>query len=238
MTLPSSTPTSLAHSTRSEFIFTMLAAMIIGSLPIIHIPLTWIATFFHEISHGLVAIFTGGTIDKIRLFINGSGLCYSHGGIAFLVALSGYIGAVAWGMALYASTGVLHHRQTRMVTIVLSIVLGTSLLLWARDLLTIIILGCLLAGFVGLTTLRSTRITRWLLKIIGMTCVLDAIKSPLRLVDGIHYGDGATLADFTGIPELIWVAFWLIVGLGGAYLLWKTTASSVETRQEQSTKNV
>jgi len=42
-----------------------------------------------------------------------------------------------------------------------------------------------------------------------------ALIAPTHLIDGKHVGDGADLADITFIPEIVWVAFWLIFA-GGA----------------------
>jgi hypothetical protein len=79
----------------------------------------------------------------------------------------------------------------------------------------------MLALFVSIVKLQDTRIVKSALKFIGIFVLLDAIKAPLHLIDGRHYGDGARLADLTGIPELIWVLVWLVLGLIGAFFLWK-----------------
>ena len=69
--------------------------------PYLGIPFNWLESFFHELSHGLAAIITGGKILQIELFSNGAGLCTTQGGIAFIIAFSGYAGAVGWGVLIY-----------------------------------------------------------------------------------------------------------------------------------------
>ena len=52
-------------------------------------PLKVFVVLLHEVSHGLVAIMTGGTIDRITLSAQEGGACYCPGGSAFLT-LSAY----------------------------------------------------------------------------------------------------------------------------------------------------
>jgi len=86
---------------RIKFYLLITAAIILGFVPILHLPFGWLETYFHEISHGLAAIFTGGKIENIALRLNGEGVCYTRGGILFFIAFAGYAGAVFWGGALY-----------------------------------------------------------------------------------------------------------------------------------------
>ncbi len=213
--------TAAAKITNWSFFAIVAAAFIVSYIPIINIPFTWITTFFHEVSHGLAAIFTGGSVDKIHLHLNGSGLCYTQGGNSFLVAFSGYTGAVLWGMLLFSMADLLNHKSTNIVAMFLAALIGITALLWGRDILTWIILAVLLALFISIVKLQETRAVKLSLKFIGIFVLLDAIKAPLHLIDGRHYGDGARLSDLTGIPELLWVLVWLVFGLLGAYFLWK-----------------
>ena len=72
--------------------------------------LGWFETFFHEISHGLASVFTGGQISSIELDWNGSGLCYSGGGNGTITTFSGYFGASIWGSFIYLLTS--HENKT------------------------------------------------------------------------------------------------------------------------------
>jgi hypothetical protein len=216
-----------AKITNWSFFAIIGAAFIVSYIPIINIPFTWITTFFHEVSHGLTAILTGGSVDKIHLHLNGSGLCSTQGGNSFLVAFSGYTGAVLWGVLLFSMVDLLNHKSTNIVAMFLAAMIGIIALVWGRDILTWIILGVMLALFVSIVKLQDTRIVKSALKFIGIFVLLDAIKAPLHLIDGRHYGDGARLADLTGIPELIWVLVWLVFGLLGAFFLWKKNKEKI-----------
>ena len=73
-------------------------------------PLKVFVVLLHEISHAMMAVATGGTIERIVLDPNQGGACYCPGGNAFLTLSAGYLGSLAWG-ALLISAG----QMKRMV---------------------------------------------------------------------------------------------------------------------------
>ncbi|MCU7884373.1 MAG: M50 family metallopeptidase, partial [Candidatus Thiodiazotropha sp. (ex Lucinoma annulata)] len=52
----------LARS-KFSFILQVVAALVLSAIPILHYPFGWFETLFHELSHGLSAILTGGSIE-------------------------------------------------------------------------------------------------------------------------------------------------------------------------------
>lgn len=212
-----------------RFAVIMTACFVASYIPILNWPFTWIQTFFHEISHGLAAIATGGRVSHIEIHLRGSGLCYTSGGIRFIVTSAGYLGASLFGVLLILSVSMLSHRQASMLAIALAGLTFGSLLLWARDLVTILILLSITA--VCLLPIKNNwhpKAIHILLQFIGCYVLLDAIKSPLWLIDGRSLGDGATLAQLTLVPELVWVALWEICALAGVWIVWKSLKSRNE----------
>ncbi len=216
------------------FISLTAAALLLAQIPIVHWPFAWLETFFHELSHGLTAILTGGEIIRIELHLRGSGLCYTRGGWPFLVLLSGYSGAVLWGGGIYLAARGISWRSASLLLAILVGILTVSTLLWVRDLVT---LGIIIVFLLILTfqwRFRSTPVLQWLLKFSGLYVVLDAVRSPLALLDVKHVGDGAKLATQTGVPEIIWVGLWFSFGLSGLWYLWWITfrESAKETNRK------
>ncbi len=84
-TLNMTSPTSGSASFFNQYrlIILLIVAVVVSRLPIISIPFNWLESYFHELSHGLAAIVSGGSIIKIELFTNGAGLCTTLGGIVF-----------------------------------------------------------------------------------------------------------------------------------------------------------
>ena len=204
-------------SRRTQFLFYLVVAFFLTNVPIISLPFNWLETFFHEISHGLVAIVTGGEIVHIRLFSDGSGYCQFQGGWLLLVSLSGYLGAALWGYLIYQITWY-SERVSRMVVIALLVLLVMTMVLWVRDVLTSAILFVLVALFTLTLKWSSGPWVGHLLRIFGLVVLINSWNSPFFLVDGQSRGDGAQLADITFIPEIIWVSLWVVLATS---LMWK-----------------
>lgn len=204
-----------------EFLIIMILAIIVSYIPILRVPFSFITTFFHEISHGLVALLTGGSIEKIRLHLDGSGLCYVKGGITGLIAFAGYLGAVLWGVLIFSIASSYKSKNIKFSVLIIMALILVSAILWARDLLTWVILAIIFLVFLIVPKLKDSGLKSFFLKFIACFVMLDALKSPLNLIDGKHYGDGARLADLTHVPEIIWVAIWLFLAFFAIYYMWK-----------------
>jgi len=201
----------------------VLGAFMLSYIPVLNWPFAWMMTFFHEISHGIAALLTGGSIESIKLHLRGSGLCTTIGGSGFIIALSGYLGAVVWGMGVYLMADKLNKRHSDEMALFMAGIILVAALFWGRDAITLIIMAIMIAVLLMVMKLQHGGVVKFALKFIGIFILLDAIKAPLHLIDGRHYGDGARLANLSGIPELIWVVVWFTVGVCGLYALWKTT---------------
>lgn len=197
-------------------------ALIVSMIPIVNWPFSWMMTFFHEISHGIAALLTGGSVVKINLYLNGAGLCTTRGGIGFIISFAGYMGAVIWGGCIYIMAEKLNKRHTDEMALVLSGIILLSGIFWARDIMTIIIMIVMICLLLSVIKLQNNSFIKLAIKFIGVYVLLDAVKAPLNLVDGRHRGDGAALADMTGIPEVVWVSIWLVFGILGLVYLWRS----------------
>lgn len=206
-----------------EFLILISFAFLFSYVPIIHIPFTWIMTFFHEISHGIAALLTGGSIEKIYIHLMGSGLCYTRGGSRFIILQSGYIGAILWGLLIYKMSAEIKPKHTSLIAVALIIMILLSAILYARDLVTWFILVLIAILFISILKFNNTNFLNLALKFIGIYVLLNAIRSPLYLIDSRHYGDGAKLSDLTGIPEIFWIIIWLFLGIISLLYLFKTS---------------
>ncbi len=116
-------------------------------------PFSILATWFHEMGHGLAAIFLGGTFRQLEIFPNGSGVA-THSGRLFLgpigrafVAAAGLMGPPIAGAIL-----ILASRSFKTASISLKILGGFllfSVLIWVRSLfgiVAILLLGLIILG--------------------------------------------------------------------------------------------
>ncbi len=220
-TSSSSDSKKLSFNQRYQFWLLFIFAIIVLQIPIISIPFKWLESYFHEISHGLTAVFTGGSIVRIQLFPNGAGLCTTRGGSSFLISLMGYGGAIIWGGLLFSLASV-HRNIARVFSIVLLCLLTTSILLWVRDLLTLFIVLVLVLLVAAQLRFSSHKALQKLLQVTGLLVLINSLMSPLYLLDGQAKGDGAALANITLIPEIVWVTLWFVSALFMTYRLSKT----------------
>ncbi len=214
------TSSSLSFSEKYRFWLILFAALVISQVPLVSIPFKWLESYFHEISHGLAALITGGSIVQIQLFPNGAGLCTTRGGMSFLISFMGYAGAALWGMGIYFVAS-MHQRVAQVLSGIIALLLVTTLIFWARDILTFIIITVLLA--VVLLKFKYSKLSylQISLQITGALILLNSVKSPWYLVDGRNFGDGAALSQLTAIPEFIWVVLWFSIGVAGIVWLAK-----------------
>ena len=93
-------------------------------------------------------------------------------------------------------------------------------LLWARNSITIIILAIISVSlYLSFRYVMGTIFPRFM-EFVGIYVMVNAFRSPLNLIDGRYYGDGAALADLTYLPELFWVGVWWLCAAGLLYLIW------------------
>jgi hypothetical protein len=186
-------------------------------------PLKILVVFFHELSHGLAAILTGGSIDHIEVVKEQGGVCVTRGGNRLLTLSAGYLGSLGWGgLALLLSS---RTRRDRAVTMAMSGLILLATIVWVRPVISFGFGFHLLAGLVIL--LVGTRLPESVndvfLKVFGLASCLYVIpdiwsdtiaRSHLR-------SDARMLAEMTHIPTVIWGGFWIVVavGLGGLFLV-------------------
>ena len=209
-----------------EFYQIVIAAIVIMFIPIVKIPFKMLSVYFHELGHGIMAILTGGGIDKIVLNANGSGVChfrYRNELFHFFIALAGYLTTSGVGYYIYYTSRV----NSEMITIEnLYVILGAifvSILLWVRDAKTfflVLVMAMLFAIPVADHFLEQIDVTQYTvsyMQLIGVFIMLDGLISPLHLIDGGDDGDGGDLESMTRIPEGFWIALWLGVAAFALY---------------------
>ena len=187
-------------------------------MPIISVPFKWLESYFHEISHGLAALISGGNIIKIELFPNGAGLCTTQGGAVLLISFMGYAGAILWGSLIYSIASI-NKKTAKNFSVLIILLLIGSLIFWVRDILTLMIVSIVLVLFCVQLKLPNSAYLQKILKLTGMMVLLNSLLSPSYLLDGRSLGDGAKLENITFIPELIWVIIWSIMAVYALIIL-------------------
>src|SRR5690606_38633538 len=89
----------------------LLASLLLWNLPfggILLYPFKLLATWLHELSHGIAMILTGAGFDHIVIYRDTSGLAYAYTSVGSLgtaiIAAAGYMGTPLWGAVLLVVT--------------------------------------------------------------------------------------------------------------------------------------
>lgn len=193
------------------FALALGAVWLLWDSPVLY-PLKLLVVLFHEVSHALASVATGGEIREIAVTAHQGGWCECPGGNAFLTLSAGYLGSLAWGALLVESaTG--SRRIRRGVLAGLGLLLAALTLAYVRRPLTVL-LGLAAGGGLLWASLRLRPAgTRWVLAALGTVSCLYAlldVKSDVLDRPGSP-SDAAELAGVTGVPAPVWGALWILV---------------------------
>ena len=184
-------------------------------------PLKVFVVLLHEISHGITAVATGGTIDRIELDPNQGGVCYCGGGIRFMTLSAGYLGSLAWG-GLLVSAGQTKRINSRWVTAAVGLMVMGLTIAYVRSGFGFFF-GLAFGSVLLLGALRlSKAINQGILLTLGLTSCLYAIldiKSDVLDRPELR-SDAAMLGELTGINTVVWGSLWITIAvLASAWLL-------------------
>jgi hypothetical protein len=181
--------------------------------PVIY-PLKIFVVLLHEISHGLMAVATGGSIQRIVLDVRQGGACYCPGGNAFLTLSAGYLGSLGFG-ALILTAGQRAGRWTRSVTGWIGFLVLALTLLYVRGLFGFAFGVLFAAGLLLSAKWLSVGVNRVLLVALGLTsCLYAVLDIKSDILDRPHLpSDAHMLAQLTGVPTVAWGVLWIGIAL-------------------------
>ncbi len=210
-----------APSDRMELTWLIAAAIatiVLWQLPAgdyILYPFTILATWFHEMSHGLMALLLGGQFRKLEIFGDGSGVATNTISLALgpigpaLVAAAGPMGPPIAGSAL-----ILASRSFKTATLSLKILSGfllLSTLIWVRSLF-----GLIAIPLLGLIILAiALKAPRWLQGFAIQFLGVQACVSTYHQLDYLFsYSAGPLgLSDTGQIQQRLLLPYWFWGGL-------------------------
>jgi hypothetical protein len=191
-------------------------------------PFTILATWFHEMGHGLASMLAGRGFERLQIFADGSGFAESlrpSDGYRLtdaLVAASGPLGpAIAGALLIVASRS---PAATRYALAALGAALVLSTVIWVRSLTGWLVLPALGIA-IGLLALRGPVSWRsFAIQLIGVqACIsvwrqFDYLFSPGGNVGGQpQRSDTAAIADVLLLPYWFWGA---VISAAILALLW------------------
>ena len=195
----------------------LLVALLVGIFflwgnPVLY-PLKLLTVFFHESSHALMTIITGGEVVELVVTMNQGGHVLSNGGSRFLTLTAGYLGSLGWGIVIYISS--VRTRYDKEIMFSLGFIIILIALFFVRN-----IFGLGFSLFTGLVLIglglkASERINDFILRLIGLTSMMyvpldifsdTILRSHLR-------SDARMLAEEIWGTTFIWGGIWLFVSV-------------------------
>jgi hypothetical protein len=180
-------------------------------------PFTILATWFHEMGHGIAAMLAGRGFERLLIFADGSGVALSmrpvdgYGLTDGLVAASGPLGpAIAGALLIVASRS---PTATRNALAVLGVALILSTLIWVRSPTGWLVLPALGIAIVLLALRGWVSMRSFVIQLLGVQAAISAwqqfdyLFSPGGNVGGeLQRSDTGAIADVLLLPYWFWGA--------------------------------
>lgn len=191
------------------------------------LPLKILVVFFHESSHALATVLTGGRVTEMVVVAQQGGHVQSLGGNRFVTLSAGYLGSLAWGMVIYTIATLTHWDRMAMFLLGLGIAAVTLIFVSNGFALAF---GLLTATAMMLAAKFLNReVNDFLLRLIGLTSILYVVldiyndtiaRSHLR-------SDARMLAEEFGGATLFWGGSWVAISMLAMLgcLYWSVTLS-------------
>jgi hypothetical protein len=183
-------------------------------------PFTLLATWVHEMGHGLTALALGGGFDHLEIFGDASGLAHTQnaGGAAdALVCLGGLVAPPIAGAVILATAR--GPRRAQMLLVALGVALLASLIVWVRSVAGFVAVPLVAAVLVLFTWWGSPRERMFLAQFIGLRLALDTMGRGMDYL----FTDSATVGGVKRASDIARVA----EGFGGPRFVWSGVIASV-----------
>ncbi len=180
--------------------------------PILY-PLKLLVVFFHESSHALATLLTGGSVKEFAINQQQGGHVISQGGNAFIILSAGYIGSLLWGVGIYIASVKSLYDKTIMRVLGLSIILITVLL---SSTVFSWLFGLLSGGAMLLMAkFLADEYNDFALRLIGLTSMMYAPLDIYSDTISRHHlqSDAYFLAEYTGGTTLLWGSLWILISV-------------------------
>lgn len=173
-------------------------------------PFTILATWFHEMAHGLMALILGGGFSKLQVFQDGSGLATYTGPLYLeplsraMVAAAGPLGPPVAGAGL-----ILASRSMKAASLSLKVLAGLLLIstvIWVRSLFGIIAIPVLGLVVLLISVKGSAQVQRFAVQFLGVQACVSTYQQVGYL---FTYSAGPLGISDTGqIQQVLLLPYW------------------------------
>ena len=231
----------------------LLASLLLWNLPfggLLLYPFKLLATWLHELSHGIVMTFTGAGFDYVLIYRDTSGLAYSKTSMAGwglpFIAAAGYMGTPLWGALILLLTPTA--ERARIVLAVLGLLLVVSsftVIAVDEDAFGPWAIGVMGAAFIVASFAVPDRARRALAHFVAAQACINALLDIRVLLRPSQIVGGSTTASSDASNMALstfgttadwavwtWAAIWLAWSLLVFYLALRFSGSPASSRGE------
>jgi hypothetical protein len=203
-------------SSRRALVFAALTIVVVDKLVpfgrFVLYPFTLLATWVHEMGHGIAGLLVGGRFQSLEIYADGSGLAMTSGAPGWregIVAAAGLLAPPIVGASILAFAR--GPRRARTALGILSAAIVLSLVFWVRSVLGWFVLPAV-AALLGIGVAVFTENRRlFLAQLVGVVLALDTLSRIDYLFTGSAIvGGEARTSDIANVAT----------SFGGARFLW------------------
>ncbi len=207
----------------------LLLTWLIPGFQILVLPLQYLNTHLHEMGHALSSVFSGGSVDYIHVFVDGSGVTLTTMNHPIIVASGGYVGASLFGSLIIALSR--NGEMARKALLGVFMVLAIECVFWLRGdavgmisgfvyMLLFLVLGLKLKGWAAIIVAQF----------VGVQQCLASLQAVFGIVNPriLHFtdNDATILQGITHVPAILWsvgwAAFSVILMIAALVSAWST----------------
>jgi Peptidase M50B-like len=210
--------TKKAGDSLTFLIVASLLTLVISFIPlgfVLVYPLRLFVTFIHEGGHAIAALASFGSVERLTIYANGSGVTYTRGGFQLLIASAGYLASTVYGASLLVLC-----RDGNNTKAVLTVTAGLILALtglYASDTFSWVTGIILSGGLIFIVLIAGKRLAHFFLSFLAVQCCLNALfdLKTLFLISATTNGhsDARMMEESTLIPATIWALLWLVLSI-------------------------
>ncbi|OGU77522.1 MAG: hypothetical protein A2499_02890 [Stygiobacter sp. RIFOXYC12_FULL_38_8] len=175
-------------------------------------PIKLFVVFLHEASHAITILITGGTISEISLGFDLGGKITAESGNDILIASSGYLGSLFFGLLIYLVAEMQKPRRYIYLSLAL---LFLIIIFISTPTLEFILIGLftigLLVVFGFFVRIRLVKIIVKAISLVSAIYVLIDVKEDMLSQE--FASDAQIMAGLIGIDQLTVSLIWLVVSV-------------------------
>lgn len=190
----------------------LVAIFFLWPYPVLY-PLKLLVVFFHESSHALMTVASGGKVVELVINEMQGGHVISNGGNRFLTLSAGYLGSLLWGSAIYLLA--VRSKYDKVIMTLLGLIIVALCGFFVRDLFALAFGATVATAMLGIGAKASMEINDLILRVIGATSMLYVpldIYSDTIDRSGLR-SDAVMLAEEFGGSGILWGVAWLTLSV-------------------------